>query len=135
MANPDDKVINGIPEAGQADYGQAIRFRLSYEGGDSQFFYCSANFFPKLLTGLNMAGGLAAKTRSAGPGGTLDLVTPVQMTKMTRTGQFVDGQIAIEFGTDMGFPMQLAMSRDLARRTIELLEAELLRPTPVKIDN
>jgi hypothetical protein len=135
MPDPTDKMITGITKAGQADSGQGVLFELAYASGDPEMFYCRADMLPRLLMGLNLAGGLAAKTRSVAPGSFIDLTSPVKMTKATRTGQTPDGTIILEFGSDMGFPLHLSMSQDQARQTISLLHAELGRSPPTKQNN
>ncbi|HEY4940411.1 MAG TPA: hypothetical protein VII56_03210 [Rhizomicrobium sp.] len=103
---------------------------MKLSDGAEQFFYCRADLYEKLLIALQSYGALAARVRASKPGQLVDIATPVQMTRATRTGQDANGHVILEFGTDLGFPMQVAMTRDQTQKTIELLQTELGRTPP-----
>jgi hypothetical protein len=131
MANQQvPKAILQVSHVGHESYGRTIIFQFNFANAPPEIFSCRADLYPKILSGLNAAGGLADKVRNAQPGSLVELSTPLKMTSAVRTGQAKDGTVAFEFGTEWGFPIQLSMSRDLTERTIELLQAELDRMPP-----
>lgn len=125
-----EKIVTGVKAGGSADAGHSVMFVLQFSDVTEQAYLCQAANYTRLLTALQGYGAMAAKARAAQPGQLVDIATPVRMTNATRTGQFADRSIVFEFGTDLGFPMQLSMSPDLVRRTIALLQAELQRQPP-----
>jgi len=119
-------VIRDISSGGPFAYGHEIRFSFALVDGQTVSLTCRADLLPKIIETLRQFGELAARVRASQPGTTVELVTPIVVTKVSRVGHSDDGKvIALDLATDRWFPIQLAMPPDQARRTIELLEAEL----------
>lgn len=129
MTNPKHRVLKAVPKGGSIDYGQAIEFTFVFADGTKEDFACPAHLISQLLGNLSQYGGLAARMRaSSGPGSLVELANMYQITNVTRAGHTDGGKlIALEVGTDQGFPIQLAMTPDQAKKTIGLLQTELLR--------
>lgn len=132
MSNADDTVITGMASCSPVELKDGVRFQLTYQTGAREFFFCPAELISRLLIRLSLAGERANQMRDAGNGAAIETAAPLRMTSAEKTRQFRDGSIAFKFGCDMGFPIQLSMTRDQARQTIELLQAEMDRPSAGK---
>jgi hypothetical protein len=121
------KVKGGVTSGGPAQHGHSLQFTIQCEDGDHAF-ECRDDQLPKMIVHLRHFGELAARLRQAQPGTLMELNSVFTVSNVMRTGHTPDGkQVAIEFGIQDGFPMQLTMTPDQVRKTIEFLEEELGR--------
>jgi hypothetical protein len=85
---------------------------------------------PKLLGNIRQYGAMADASRIKPGASALDVSAPYVVALVDRGAHSDDGlTIAIEFGVSDGFPIQLAMTPDQARETIEILQHELTLAT------
>jgi hypothetical protein len=80
---------------------------------------------PLLARAINDVGIVAEKARKALPGESISTVVP-HLVLGVRTGTSEgDRYIGMKFQTNMGFPLEVAMTPELALETIERLTKEL----------
>jgi hypothetical protein len=118
--------FSNILECGPANQGQQIAFTLQFlEGAETLF--CDHALLSLLLGTLTTCGEQAEQVRGGVRAKELLAVAPFRATKVANSGHSEDGQVVmVEFATDRGFPIQIAMSPAHATETIEFLQREIL---------
>jgi hypothetical protein len=117
--------IKRVVETRAVDHGHAIEVELEYRDGSIETIKCPFERAGMLVHGITNATVVAERMRSTQPKQKISLEVTYDVTEV-HTGPSVDGKkIALRFQTTLGSPAILAMSLDLARRTIERITAEL----------
>ena len=126
MNNQPFRVVTSSPRGASANGGHAVKFDLRFEDGAEEAFVCEAPLYQALLGKLVHYGALAENVRLAAPGQPVRLASPYLVTRVAGSGTSDSPSlIAIEFATQQGIPVQIAMSPEDAQKTIEFLEREL----------
>jgi len=121
-ARPIKNIING----GVVEAGHGVFFTFLLQDDTQESFHCGYDLVPKLIGNLRQYGSMAQQTRSPVAGRSMELASPYRVAKITRAAHSDDGKVIVfEAAVTDGFPVQLAMSLDQARQTIELLQTEL----------
>lgn len=98
---------------------------LLIEDGEEVTLECNHEKLPLLAIAINDAGVVAERARQALPGHAISTIVP-HLGKAVRAGTSADSRyIALTFQTNVGAPLQVAMTPELARETIERLQNEL----------
>jgi hypothetical protein len=127
---PDEgRIMRRVTQGGSTGHGAYVQFEIAFADGATEVFRCAYDEMPILMDGLRAAAGIAEQARAGQPQPSLDAVRPYRATR-ERIGQGVDGSIVIQFQTEAGIPVHVAIPRsrvgDLARR----LAAELGKTPP-----
>src|SRR5437764_106430 len=124
------KCIN-IVGGGCASDGHAVTFVLEFEGGTRERVFCDYELMPLLVGNLTHYASMAAESQTRMPQNTRMFATPYHVTKLVRSGHSPDGRIVVlELDTNHGFPLQIAMTPEQSRQTIEALQIESLEAAP-----
>ncbi|MGA7680193.1 MAG: hypothetical protein WCA54_08440 [Pseudolabrys sp.] len=117
--------IKGVPWGGAANEGQQILFRLSFHGDQPDVnFACDFAFVPLLLGNLTEYArrAEAQRVRSA------ETIHPYLVTEVAKSGITTDKKLVwIDFNTNQGFPLSVAMTSEQAQQTIDLLVRQMMR--------
>jgi hypothetical protein len=120
------RVITSSPRGASVNGGHAVKFDLRFEDETEEAFVCEAARYQALLGNLQHYGALAENVRLAAPGQPVRLASPYIVTRVSGSGTSdAPPLVAIEFATEQGIPVQIAMSPVDAQKTIEFLEREL----------
>lgn len=119
--------IKNIAGGGVADGGAAIYFNLLFSNDQQETYVCDMALLPMLFGNLTAYAKMAEGERVRRSGRQVGTSAPYQITKVVRAGHTRDGKRAVvEFATNHGFPLQIAMSFVQAAQTIEFLQREIL---------
>lgn len=119
------KTINKVLGSGSLPGGHTVIVALQIEGGEELTLECNHEKLPLLAIAINDAGVLAERARRSLPGQTISIIIP-HLVKGVRAGTSEDNRyIALTFQTDVGSPLQIVMTPELARETIQRLQNEL----------
>jgi hypothetical protein len=120
--------ITGIPRGGSANHGHAVAFVLKFGDGTEEQYFCDYSLLPLLVGNLKHYGDLAERIQSGMPRNAIKLSAPYVITKVVRSAHSLDGKtVAVEFDTNQGFPLEIAMTQEQALQTIEFLHREIRR--------
>jgi hypothetical protein len=124
----------GITNGGAAEGGNTVFFELQFEGDERVVFNCDHSLIAKLLGNIRQYGAMADSVRSKEGKPALEVSAPYFLEAVTRAGHSEDGKtIALQMAAEEGFPLEIAMTPDQARRVIHLLQTELVeaaKPRP-----
>ncbi len=123
-----DKVqsIRNIAYGGPVQQGQGIVFKIVFEDGTQTNCYCRHDQLAMVVANLTAFGHLAEQLRAGAPKEAVRVSTPYKVTGVFDSGHTYDGiAVAIAVNTAQGFPLELVMTPDLARKAIEFLQREL----------
>jgi hypothetical protein len=105
--------------------------RISLEiisGGQVETIECSYEMAPRLVQAIQQTAVAAEALRKSVSSSPLEIVHAHKAID-ARPGTTLDGQmIVLRFPTENGTPLEVSMSRTLAKTTIERLAAELRKP-------
>jgi|SRR5215211_6671361 hypothetical protein len=123
------KQLVGLGEGSVSMGGQEIHLALKFDGGSTLPVSMSHEMLPPLVTALRTCGDIAVRTRLGVGGAALEELVQPFAVRNFRFGASVGEPpaTAIEFSTEQGMPVQIAMPRPLAERLVSKLE-EFLRP-------
>jgi hypothetical protein len=117
----------GITNGGAAEGGHTVYFELQFEGDERVVFNCDHALIAKLLGNIRQYGAMADSIRAKEGNPALEVRVPYFIESVTRAGHTEDGKtIALQMMAEEGFPLEIAMSPDQARRIIQLLQTELM---------
>lgn len=123
--NKQGRKFTNITDGGAANDGELVWFTLKFAEGQETFF-CDYSLMSLLVGSLTQYASMADFVKDHSRAGEYVVTAPFQITRVSNSGHSADGQtLSVEFVTDRGFPIQVAMSPDHARATILLLEREL----------
>jgi hypothetical protein len=107
--------------------GHFAEFDIKFTDKTTETIEVPAEKLSMLATFIQTASTVAERMRNAQPGQSISTEVPYHATKAV-AGRSIDGkQVAVRFATSIGAPILVAMTPDLARRTISLLTRELLK--------
>ena len=115
--------IKGVPWGGAANEGQQILFRLSFHGDQPDVnFACDFAFVPLLPGNLTeYARRAAQRVRSA------ETIYPYLVTEVAKSGITTNKKLVwIDFNTNQGFPLSVAMTSEQAQQIIDLLVRQMM---------
>jgi hypothetical protein len=124
----DGRIMTGVQYMGATGYGAFVQFVIGFESDAAEPFRCRFENMPNLMQGLQSAAAITEQARAGQPA-SLDLVAPHRVTNV-RVGQAPDGTIGVQFSTERGIPVLVAMPRDQATKLSTLLVAELRKKPP-----
>ena len=105
--------------------GHAIEIDLLLEDDSTQITEIPYERIPMMMHALSNAGALAERTQKGGPGDASTAVMVTYRAASIRTGSALDGSVVVIcFATPQG-PVEVAMTPDLTRWTIERLSNQL----------
>jgi hypothetical protein len=117
----------GITNGGAAEGGNTVYFELQFEGDERVVFNCDHSLIAKLLGNIRQYGAMADSVRKNEGKPPLEVSAPYFVDTVKRAGHSEDGQtIALQMTAEEGFPLEIAMTPDQARRVIQLLQTELI---------
>ena len=117
----------GITNGGAAEGGNTVYFELQFEGDERVVFNCDHSLIPKLLGDIRQYGAIADSVRRNEGKPPIEVCVPYFVETVTRAGHSEDGKvIALQLKAEEGFPLEIAMTPDQARLTIELLQTALI---------
>jgi len=117
--------LKGVTQSRVTDWGHAIEVDLVYADDSRQTVKIPFSLAPSVMLAIRQSAEIAERTQRAQPGQSVSLEVPVTATDV-HAGIGGDGNtFALRFLTTIGTPMVIAMSLDIARRTIELLSGVL----------
>lgn len=132
MASIIARTIKNIIKGGAVNAGHGVFFTLLFDDESQESYHCDFGLMPKLLGNLKQYATMADAVRTHEKAGELSVSAPYIVDRISNSGHGNNGQIiALEVVVSDGFPIELAMSPDLARQTIERLEMELRRAADV----
>ena len=116
-----------ITNGGAAEGGHTVYFELQFEGDERVVFNCDHALIPKLLGNIRQYGAMADSVRVKEGKPSLEVRAPYFVETVTRAGHSEDGKtIALQMVAEEGFPLEIAMTPDQARRIIQLMQTELI---------
>jgi hypothetical protein len=118
------RVLINVGNPRSSDHGETTEFEAAFADGTKELLSCRLDTFAKIIVKLRNFAQAAAKMRE-GYTARVALVSPFEVNRVTDSAVAQNGMIAIEFGVTEGMPIQLAMTQDMARRTMELLGRSL----------
>ncbi len=111
--------------------GQELRIEVQFEDGTKEQIDFGAALAPRLVQSLIQGAAAAEKMRSQ-PGSAVSFNVPWR-ARDVRTGAIVGADlIAIGFATEEGPPVEIAMPRSLAEKTIRTLLDDLKKSAQAK---
>jgi hypothetical protein len=117
----------GITNGGAAEGGNTVYFELQFEGDERVVFNCDHALIAKLLGNIRQYGAIADSVRINEGKPPVEMRVPYFLDAVTRAGHSEDGKtIALQMTAEEGFPLEIAMTPDQARRVIQLLQTELI---------
>lgn len=117
----------GITNGGAAEGGNTVFFELQFEGDERVVFNCDHSLVGKLLGNIRQYGAIADSVRRNEGKPPVEVCVPYFLETVTRAGHSEDGKtIALQMVAEEGFPLEVAMTPDQARLTIELLQTALV---------
>lgn len=122
--------VSGTPSGGVLNQGHEVGFGIPADG-ENYWFRCDKEMLHKLLHNLRGYGEAAEKARVGQPASADDLAYPYTARDKARIGLGHDGKtVAIQFRTQEGIPVTIAMTRGQASDFVDLLSSELRKPIP-----
>jgi hypothetical protein len=129
--------IAALAGGGAVGQGELVGFGFQLKDGSQEWFSCEHTQLHKIVDGLRTFGHIAQKERKARPGGEpLEGLAHPYLVNAFRTGR---GRgvgnppieaVGIEFRTQEGIPVTVAIPVPVAEKLVEALEVELGRETP-----
>jgi hypothetical protein len=117
----------GITNGGAAEGGNTVFFELQFEGDERVVFNCDHSLVSKLLGNIRQYGAMADSVRRNEGKPPVEVRAPYFLEAVTRAGHSEDGKtIALQLAAEEGFPLEVAMTPDQARRVIQLLQTALI---------
>lgn len=117
--------IDKVLRSGAIKGGHAVIMDLLLIDGNELTLECRHETLPMLSMAANDAGVVAERARRAGPTATISTEVPYYV-KDVGSGVSTDGRfVLLRFPSSVGSPVIIAIPPDIARRSIELLTAEL----------
>ena len=114
--------------------GQTLRIEMQFDDETKEQIYLGPELAPRLVQSLIQGAATAERMREAGLGSIVSTSTPWR-AKDVRTGTIVGTDLfAIGFTTEEGPPVEIAMPRDVAEKTIRAILDELKGGRPAKQD-
>jgi hypothetical protein len=112
--------------------GQALRIEVQFEDGTREQIDFGAELAPRLVQSLIQGAATAEKMRKAEPGSAVSMNMPWHVRDV-RTGDIVGTDLlAVGFATEEGPPVEIALPRDVAEKTIRSILDDLKRRSPPK---
>ena len=112
--------------------GQTLRIEMQFEDETREQIYLGPELAPRLVQSLIQGAATAERMRNAGLGSIVSASTPWRATDV-RTGAIVGTDLfAIGFTTEEGPPVEIAMPRDVAEKTIRSILDDLKGGRPAK---
>jgi hypothetical protein len=120
------RVIQNVPQSSSVDWGQSIQLELEFSDGQVEKFSVPFERIPRLAHAIHQAAMLAQEQRKSYPA---EFRSTVVAYIVTNCEVFSDDQkIGIEFRTENGFPVQVAMSKEAAQNLSEHIVQRLSQP-------
>jgi hypothetical protein len=117
----------GITNGGAAEGGNTVFFELQFAGDERVVFNCDHSLIGKLLGNIRQYGAMADSVRKNDGKPPLEVRVPYFIETVARAGHSEDGKtIALQMVAEEGFPLEIAMTPDQARLTIQLLQTALI---------
>jgi len=114
--------------------GQMLRIEMQFEDETREQIYLGPELAPRLVQSLIQAAATAETMRKTEPGNLVSTSAPWR-AKDVRTGAVVGTNLfAIGFTTEEGPPLEIAMPRDVAEKTIRSILDDLKGGHPAKRD-
>jgi len=114
--------------------GQMLRIEMQFEDETKEQIYLGPELAPRLVQSLIQGAATAERMQKAESGNVVSTSTPWR-AKDVRTGAVVGTNLfAIGFTTEEGPPLEIAMPRDVAEKTIRSILDDLKRRHPAKQD-
>ena len=114
--------------------GQLLRIEMQFEDETTEQIYLGLELAPRLVQSLIQGAATAERMQKAESENVVSTSTPWR-AKDVRTGAVVGTNLfAIGFTTEEGPPLEIAMPRDVAEKTIRSILDDLKRRHPVKQD-
>src|SRR6187200_720734 len=114
--------------------GQTLRIEMQFEDETREQIYLGSELAPRLVQSLIQGAATAEKMRETESGNVVSTSTPWRV-KDVRTGAVVGTNLfAIGFTTEEGPPLEIAMPRDVAEKTIRSILDDLKGTRPAKRD-
>jgi len=105
--------------------GQTLRIEMQFEDETKEQIYLGPELAPRLVQSLIQCAATAERMRKAEPGSVVSTSTPWR-AKDVRTGTIIGTDLfAIGFTTEEGPPVEIAMPRDVAEKTIRSILDDL----------
>lgn len=105
--------------------GQTLRMEMQFEDETREQIYLGPELAPRLVQSLIQGAATAERMRKSEPGSVVSTSTPWR-AKDVRTGAIVGTDLfAIGFTTEEGPPVEIAMPRDVAEKTIRSILDDL----------
>ena len=105
--------------------GQTLRIEMQFEDETKEQIYLGPELAPRLVQSLIQGAATAERMRNVGLGSIVSTSTPWR-AKDVRTGAIVGTDLfAIGFTTEEGPPVEIAMPRDVAEKTIRAILDDL----------
>ena len=105
--------------------GQTLRIEMQFEDETREQIYLGPELAPRLVQSLIQGAATAERMRNAGLGSIVSASTPWRATDV-RTGTIIGTDLfAIGFTTEEGPPVEIAMPRDVAEKTIRSILDDL----------
>jgi hypothetical protein len=105
--------------------GQTLRIEMQFEDETREQVYLGPELAPRLVQSLIQCAATAERMRTAESGSVVSTSTPWRV-KDVRTGAVVGTNLlAVGFTTEEGPPLEIAMPRDVAEKTIRSILDDL----------
>ena len=112
--------------------GQTLRIEMQFEDETKEQIYLGPELAPRLVQSLIQGAATAERMRKSGLGSIVSTSTPWR-AKDVRIGAIVGTDLfAIGFTTEEGPPVEIAMPRDVAEKTIRAILDDLKGGRPAK---
>jgi hypothetical protein len=121
------RTIQGVSQSGAADWGQTIQLDLEFDDGQRETFRVPFERAPRLVHAIVQASAIAEQQRNLQSGGMVDIVSAYIVQDCQALTSNDHSTIGIQFRTGSGFPIQVAMSREVTANLAEQLARELAR--------
>jgi hypothetical protein len=119
------KTIKRVVTAGAIEHGHGIQIELEFTDGSPEILRCEPHIAPSIARAVLEASAVAEMQRKLQPGEGIEIEIPYQATDLLVARARDNRSLAIKFLTKVGVPLVVAMTPNLARKTIERLSAQL----------
>ncbi len=123
--SPPFRTLQNIPQSSSADCGQTIQLDLEFADGQRQILRMPFERAPRLVHAIVQASAIAEKQRKLQPGEPLETVSAYIVQDCQVLTSNDNRTIGIQFVTGSGFPVHVAMSKEIALKIAGQIDQQL----------
>jgi hypothetical protein len=119
------RIIQNVPQSASVDWGTFIQLDVEFSDGQVETFRVPSERAPRLIHAIHQAAEIAEKQRKLQPGEMLEIVSAYIVQDCQAHTSNDNQTIGVVFLTGSGFPVQIAMSKEIALKAVERISQQL----------